>query len=104
MERTAYKELLKWKNDPEHKPLVVLGARQVGKTYLLRESGGREFKNMVCVNCHANAFAENLFRDLSTDRIIKEIERYYETKIVAGETLLFFVLHIVIISLFFLTL
>ena len=104
MERTAYKELLKWKNDPEHKPLVVLGARQVGKTYLLRESGGREFKNMVYVNCHANAFAENLFRDLSTERIIKEIERYYETKIVAGETLLFFVLHIVIISLFFLTL
>lgn len=90
MERTAYKELLEWKNDPEHKPLVVLGARQVGKTYLLREFGGREFKNMVYVNCHANAFAENLFRDLSTERIIKEIERYYETNIVAGKTLLFF--------------
>lgn len=90
MKRLIYSKLVKWKNSSGHKPLILLGARQVGKTYILKEFGTKEFKNMVYVNCHKNNFADNLFRDMSVKRIITEVERYYETKIIAGETLLVF--------------
>ena len=90
MKRLIYSKLKEWKNRKEHKPLILLGARQVGKTYILKDFGNNEFKNMVYVNCHGNDFANSLFRDMSVKRIITEIERYYETKIIAGESLLVF--------------
>ena len=90
MKRLIYNKLIEWKNRKEHKPLILLGARQVGKTYILKEFGKNEFKNLVYVNCHGEVFAKSLFRDLSVQRIVTEIERYYETKIVPGETLLVF--------------
>ena len=90
MKRLIYSKLKEWKNRKEHKPLILLGARQVGKTYILKDFGKNEFKNMVYVNCHGNGFAGNLFRDLSVTRIVTEIERYYETKIVPDDTLLVF--------------
>jgi len=90
MKRLIFNDLIKWKNNKAHKPLILLGARQVGKTYILKAFGSREFRNLVYVNCHGNEFADNLFRDLSVTRIVTEIERYYETKVVADETLLVF--------------
>jgi predicted AAA+ superfamily ATPase len=87
MKRLIYSKLIEWKNRKEHKPLVLLGARQVGKTYILKEFGRNEFKKLVYVNCHGDDFAKSLFRDLLVQRIVTEIERYYETKIVPGETL-----------------
>ena len=90
MKRLIYSKLKEWKDRKEHKPLILLGARQVGKTYILKDFGNNEFKNMVYVNCHGNDFANSLFRDMSVKRIITEIERYYETKIIAGESLLVF--------------
>ena len=90
MKRLIYRKLIEWKNRKEHKPLILLGARQVGKTYILKEFGNNEFKSLVYVNCHGEDFAKSLFRDLSVKRIVTEIERYYETKIVPGETLLVF--------------
>ena len=45
MERTIYKDLQHWKNRPDRKPLILLGARQVGKTYILQEFGRWEFEN-----------------------------------------------------------
>lgn len=90
MERTIYKELLDWKDRKDRKPLILLGARQVGKTYILKEFGNREFTNMVYVNCHKESFAENLFRDMNIERIIIELERYFDTTITVGTTLLFF--------------
>lgn len=47
MKRNIYSELIKWKENPAHKPLVLLGARQVGKTYIVKEFGMAEFENMV---------------------------------------------------------
>lgn len=90
MKRLIYSKLKEWKDRKEHKPLILLGARQVGKTYILKDFGSNEFKNSVYVNCHGNDFANSLFRDMSVKRIITEIERYYETKIIAGESLLVF--------------
>lgn len=90
MERNVYQELLAWKNDPDRKPLILLGARQVGKTYILKELGHREFKNIVYVNCHNNPFAQTLFSDFVISRILRAIEINYEAKIEVGQTLLFF--------------
>jgi len=90
MERTVYQKLLAWKDASDRKPLILLGARQVGKTYILKELGRREFQNMVYVNCHNNAFADTLFRDFDTERIVHAIEVNYEVKIEPGHTLLFF--------------
>lgn len=90
MERNVYQELLAWKNDPDRKPLILLGARQVGKTYILKELGHREFKNIVYVNCHNNPFAQTLFSDFVISRILRAIEINYEVKIEVGQTLLFF--------------
>lgn len=90
MKRNIYSELQSWKESPKHKPLVLLGARQVGKTYIVKEFGKNEFSNMVYVNCHNNKFVENLFCDFNTDRIIYQIEQAYELKIEIGKTLLFF--------------
>ena len=90
MYRNIYKELLNWKNRPDHKPLILLGARQVGKTYILQDFGKREFENMVYVNCQRNSICEQLFRDLDVKRIVTELERYFDTNIVAGRTLLIF--------------
>ena len=90
MKRLIYNKLIEWKNRKEHKPLILLGARQVGKTYILKDFRKNEFKNLVYVNCHGEDFAKSLFRDLSVQRIVTEIERYYETKIVPGETVLVF--------------
>lgn len=90
MERNVYQELLAWKNDPDRKPLILLGARQVGKTYILKELGRREFENIVYVNCHNNPFAQTLFSDFVISRILRAIEINYEVKIEVGQTLLFF--------------
>lgn len=90
MKRNIYSELIRWKENPSHKPLVLLGARQVGKTYIVKKFGTTEFKNMVYVNCHNNTFVMNLFSDFNIERIIYQLEQAYEQKIVTGKTLLFF--------------
>ncbi len=90
MERLIYNDLLYWKKREDRKPLILLGARQVGKTYILKEFGKKEFDNLVYVNCNKNDFANQLFRDLEVRRIVTEIERYYDVKITPGKTLLVF--------------
>ena len=90
MERTIYQKLIEWKASPVRKPLVLLGARQVGKTYILKEFGNKEFKNIIYINCDNNSFPDTLFRDFDIKRIIQAIEVYYEVKVEIGQTLLFF--------------
>lgn len=90
MRRIIYQNLVEWKNNSNHKPLVVLGARQVGKTYILKEFGKKEFANFLYINCHNNSFVETLFMDFNVERILYQLEQAYECRIVPGETLLFF--------------
>ena len=60
MERNAYKQLLEWKNNPRHKPLILNGARQVGKTWLLKYFGEKEYKNVAYVNCDKSVQMETI--------------------------------------------
>ena len=50
MKRSAFSELIKWKNNPERKPLVIRGARQVGKTWLMKEFGQNCYESFVYFN------------------------------------------------------
>lgn len=90
MKRLIYNQLIEWKTRKSRKPLVLLGARQVGKTYILKEFGKNEFENFVYINCHKDAYAASLFRDVDATRILPELERYYNVKVRPNKTLLFF--------------
>ena len=91
MRRKLYNSLIEWKNDPDRKPLVLEGARQVGKTWLLKEFGKNEYENMVYVNCADESFAQSLFlRNLKPDRIVRDIVANTKQRIVAGKTLIVF--------------
>lgn len=82
--------MVEWKNDPNHKPLVLEGARQVGKTWLLKEFGKNEFENLVYVNCHDDERMQNLFQqDLHVERIMQALQAFTQQSIVAGKTLIF---------------
>ena len=90
MKRKLYKALIDWKNDPDRKPLVLEGARQVGKTWLLKEFGQNEYQNLVYVNFHDDPEAQEIFRvDLKVDRIMYLLESITNQKITAGKTLIF---------------
>lgn len=90
MKRKIYQKLVEWKNNPRHKPLILLGARQVGKTYILKVFGEKEFDHFLYVNCHNNPFVTSLFSDFNTERILYQLDQAYECHIVPGKTLLFF--------------
>lgn len=60
MERFIMQDLIAWKNREDRKPLILLGARQVGKTYILKEFGQREFENVTYINCDNNAMVKDL--------------------------------------------
>ena len=71
MYRTVYEDLLKWKNSIYRKPLILNGARQTGKTWLLKEFGKKEYKNMAYINCDNNPAMQNVFTDFDTSRLIR---------------------------------
>lgn len=62
MERYLYSKLLEWKSSEYRKPLIVNGARQVGKTYLLREFGGREYKKLAFFSLDRDKKAAAVFQ------------------------------------------
>lgn len=90
MKRFLYKQLASWKDSKTRKPLILEGARQVGKTWLLKQFGKNEYKNCVYINCDNNAQLENVFTDFNIERIIRALEAIYETKIIEKDTLIFF--------------
>lgn len=88
--RKIDKELHKWKIEKKRKPLLVRGARQVGKTKTIREFG-TTFKNYLEVNFEENPSVKSLFEgDLSPTGICESLSAIYKTTIIPGETLLFF--------------
>ena len=71
MERLAYKKLLGWKNNKNRKPLILNGARQVGKTWLLKDFGEKEYESVAYINCDETKDLKAVFSDFNTDRLIR---------------------------------
>lgn len=91
MYRTAMKKLYKWKKSKYRKPLIIEGARQVGKTWLMKEFGHEAYENTVYINFDSNSVMTDLFAtDLNTERLIMGIELYAGRKINPDNTLLIF--------------
>lgn len=77
MERTLYADLTAWKDSRRRKPLLLRGARQTGKTYLLREFGQREYERVAYCNFEAEPGLDSFFqRDLGPQRIISDLAVY----------------------------
>lgn len=62
MERNVLSQLIEWKHKPNRKPLILNGARQVGKTYILKEFGRAQYKDTAYINCDNNAVVNKIFR------------------------------------------
>ena len=91
MYRYAIENLYKWKEKKNRKPLVIQGARQVGKTWLMKEFGEKAYKNTVYINFDSNSSMKDLFEtDFDIERLIMGIEIYSGTKIDYKNTLIIF--------------
>ena len=91
MYRIAIEKLYRWKESRRRKPLIIQGARQVGKTWLMKEFGRSAYRDMVYINFDSNSRMAELFAsDLNTDRLIMGIELYAGKKIDPDSTLLIF--------------
>lgn len=90
MKRFAINELIRWKESSRRKPLIIEGARQVGKTWLVKEFATGHYKNIAYINFEEQVFMRTLFSsDFDTARIINAISAATHTSIVPGETLIF---------------
>ncbi len=91
MERILMKDLLAWKEKKNRKPLVIHGARQVGKTWLMKEFGRRYFENCVYISFDNNPRMQDVFeRDYDVERIISALRVEYGSAFTASDTLLIF--------------
>ena len=91
MYRIAIEKLYKWKNSKRRKPLIIEGARQVGKTWLMKEFGKQAYADTVYINFDSNSRMADLFSaDLDTNRLIMGLELYAGRKINPENTLLIF--------------
>lgn len=91
MKRKIVDQLIKWKNSSNRMPLVIYGARQVGKTYTALSFGKKYYKNTVYFNLEDSTEVSNIFeRDLDPERIIKELAAKSAQTILKGDTLIIF--------------
>jgi len=91
MKRDLYTQLLEWKKSKKRKPLLLRGARQVGKTYLLQAFGNAEYDDMIYLDFDAHPnFAQFFAKNLDPERIITDLSIYFGKQIDPEKTLLFF--------------
>lgn len=91
MYRIAIEKLKRWKESKNRKPLIIEGARQVGKTWLMKEFGKLYYSDTVYINFDSNSTMKELFdSDLNVERIILGLELYTGKKIDFNNTLLIF--------------
>ncbi len=91
MERKMSNELLKWKDNPKKMPLIIYGARQVGKTYTVLSFGKKNYKNVAYINFEGNNEISKIFeQDFNINRIINELSVKLGISIFAEDTLIFF--------------
>lgn len=91
MKRYAIKNLEQWKNSPNRKPLLLYGARQVGKTWLVRDFANKYYENLVELNFFTNERLRQIFdANIAPEFIVEQLELLFNTKIDPQKTLLFF--------------
>ena len=91
MYRYAIENLDKWKNSKNRKPLIIEGARQVGKTWIMKEFGKKSYNKTIYINFDSNVQMAELFSiDLNVERIIMGLELYAGHKINPADTLIIF--------------
>ena len=88
MDRTIYNDLCTWKSKKNRKPLILNGARQVGKTWIIKEFGSKEYENIAYINCDEMPEMKNAFSDFDTDRLIRFFSALCNTSIKAEKTLI----------------
>ena len=91
MEREIIKDLIKWKESKNRKPLIIHGARQVGKTYIVKQFGKKYYDNVIYVNFETNQeLSSQISNSIDAKYIINKLELFYGEKILPGKTLIFF--------------
>lgn len=90
MERKIYADLIEWKDSEGRKPLILQGARQVGKTYIVNLFGAREYANVVYLNFEKEPELEAFFENLDSQNILKKIAIFKRKEILPKHTLLIF--------------
>jgi predicted AAA+ superfamily ATPase len=91
MKRDRLEELILWKENQRRKPLILRGARQTGKTWLLKEFGRIHFKEFIYINFEEATNLKSLFKsDFDITRIITTIQIYSQKIITPGDTLIVF--------------
>ena len=91
MERTAMNRLLSWRDSEDRKPLILKGARQVGKTWLMQEFGKRYYKNVISINFDEEEELKSVFAtNKNPHRIIELLSLLSGEKIQPGESLILF--------------
>ena len=88
MQRSIYKSLLDWKAKSNRKPLILFGARQTGKTWILKEFGKKEYKNVAYINCDNNSVLSDSFFDYDTQRLLRVFAVLSGEKIDKQDTLI----------------
>ncbi len=91
MKRIIYDKLIEWKKSDRRKPLILRGARQIGKTYILKKFAEKEYENYVYVNFEKKSeLVDILNEDLSVEKIIERISIFTGEEIIPEKTLIFF--------------
>ena len=90
MKRKIYSKLIEWKESPSHKPLILNGVRQCGKTCIMKEFGKNEFQTFAYVNCDRNENLHQIFEGgFNISKIIRGISALSGVDIIPGKTLIF---------------
>ena len=91
MEREIVSELIKWKKSKNRKPLIVHGARQVGKTYIIKKFGKENYENLIYVNFETNQeLSSQIAESIDAKYVINKLELFFGEKILPEKTLIFF--------------
>ena len=91
MKRDIYQKLIDWKSSPRRKPLLLQGARQTGKTFILKVFGRNEYENLIYCNFEEDPGLDQFFeRDQDLERIVKELSIYFDIEIRPGSDLMVF--------------
>lgn len=89
MKRLLESTLVTWKEHPEHLPIILRGARQVGKSYLVENFGKNHFANVLVINFERDPHYKHCFQAVEAKKVLAQLELIARQKIIPGQTLLF---------------